>query len=126
MSLAVEFVGQRIDDRLRRMVLREETPDFLGDELGALGLVANHVQHLFAGEIAGLAEDRLRAVVVIVGMIFVMQLVLGKPPAGVGLRRLLDVLLGVMAFAEREEFHHFAREVLVRAAPCGFARRRGK
>jgi hypothetical protein len=37
-------------------------------------------------------------------------------PAGEGARRLLDVLLAVIAFAQGEQFHHLAREVLVRAA----------
>jgi hypothetical protein len=41
-------------------------------------------------------------------------------PAGEGARRLLDVLLAVIAFAEGEQLHHLAREVLVRAAaPAG-------
>ncbi len=76
-------------------------------------LRANQVQHVLAGKITGLPEDRLQPVVVISRMIFVMQPVLGKPPAGVRLRRLLDVLLRVVAFAEREEFHHLARKILV-------------
>jgi hypothetical protein len=113
MPWLVEFGGQRVDDRLRGLVLDEEAPEFFGDELGALGFGADHVQHVFAGKIAGLAEDRLGAVVVIAGVIFVMEPVLREAPAGVGLRRLLDVLLGVMALAEGEEFHHFAGEVLV-------------
>jgi hypothetical protein len=37
-------------------------------------------------------------------------------PAGEGARRLLDVLLAVLAFAQGEELHQLAREVLVRLA----------
>ncbi len=39
-----------------------------------------------------------------------------EAPAGERARRLLHVLLGVVALAEREELHHLAREVLVRRA----------
>ena len=39
-----------------------------------------------------------------------------EAPAGKGARGLLDVLLAVVAFAEREKLHHFAGEILVRRA----------
>ncbi len=46
-------------------------------------------------------------------VIFVVELVLREAPAGVGLCRLLDVLLRVMAFAKGEKFHHLAGKILV-------------
>ena len=37
-------------------------------------------------------------------------------PAGEGARHFLDVLLAVIAFAKREQLHHFTRKIFVRGA----------
>ncbi len=37
-------------------------------------------------------------------------------PAGEGARGLFDVVLSVIALAEAEELHHFAREIFIRVA----------
>ena len=64
-----------------------------------------------AVERAGLAEDRLGARVVPRGN--EPDLIAHEPPAGQGAGGLLDVVLGVMADAEREQLHQLAGQVLV-------------
>ena len=66
-----------------------------------------------AVEVAGEAEHRLVAVVVEPRRNMNSPFRLDAP-AGERARRFLDVVLGVVALAEREELHHLAREVLVR------------
>ncbi len=61
-------------------------------------------------------EHRLVAVVVNAGPEQVFAGIAIEAPAGERTRRFLDVLLGVVALAEREELHDLAREILVRLA----------
>ena len=67
-------------------------------------------------EVPALAEERLRAVVVHAAVVVEAAGavgVLAERPAGERARRLADVLLGVVADAEREQLHQLARVVLV-------------
>ena len=126
MVVALEFMGERSDDRLGRLILREIAPEFGANELGAVGPGADHPQDVLAGKVAGLAEESLGAVVVILRVVLEVDAVLVQAPAGVGFGGLLDVLLGVVAFAEGEELHHLAREIFVRVILVALARRRDR
>ena len=62
-------------------------------------------------KVSGLPEKRFDAVVVLFGVEECLPVF--ERPAGKGTGALFDVGLGVVAQAQREEFHHFARVVFV-------------
>ena len=104
-------------DLARVRIRRDEfAPQLGGDELGGLGPREQDVEHGVAVEAPGLPEHGLRAVVVEPRAEDERAGLAVEAPAGERARGLLDVLLGVVAFAEREELHHLAREILVRRA----------
>ena len=90
-------------------------PEFFDDKFGCRWLREQNVQHRVTIEIAGFAEHCLDAIVVHHWTETKRRVVVKiDAPAGVSARRFLDVGLAVIAFAEGEQFHHLAREILVR------------
>ena len=71
------------------------------------------VDDVFAAEVAGVPEEGLGPVVVQRFLINeVLRLV--DRPAGERARRVLHVVLGIVAQTQRKEFHHLARVIFVR------------
>ena len=100
-----------------RIVRDEEGPEFPGQESGALGAFADHVDNLIPGERPGPAKEGfLRGIEFprneTEGPAFLINPVTRESP-----RRLLDVLFGVMPLPQGKEFHHLAGKVLVRMLP---------
>ena len=89
----------------------EEFEEAGGDVFGAGGLFENDVDDVFAGEITGVAEEGFGAVVVFAEV--EDEGVADVGPAGKGTGGFLDVVFGVVADAEGEEFHEFTRVVFV-------------
>src|SRR5208283_1295388 len=85
------------------------------DELRGRTLREQGVEHVVTVEVPGTAEHGLRAVIMDERPEDEVAAVAVDAPAGEGPRRLLDVLLAVVAFAEREQLHHLTREILVRS-----------
>src|SRR5262249_26299225 len=79
-------------------------------------MLEQHFDEVVAFPLAGHSEDRLLAVVV-ARIVFAELLVNGRP-AGEAAGGLLDIFLGIIADAEREEFHQLASQVLVRMPPA--------
>ena len=92
----------------------ELAPQLADDELGAGRLRQQHIEHVIAIEVAGASEHGLVATVVLKAAEHESAIVGVEAPAGESPRGLLHVALAVAAFAEREEFHDLAREILVR------------
>src|SRR5205085_3151448 len=101
-----------LDALARRRQALEVRDDLARDEARAGRLLQDRVDALVAVELARDAEERLLAEVVIEPA--VREAALLVAPAGERARRFLDVGLGVVAVAEREELHQLARPVLVR------------
>ncbi|CAM2154859.1 hypothetical protein PT2222_310076 [Paraburkholderia tropica] len=94
----------------------ELAPHFRRHEMRRLWLAEQNVEHRVAIERAAVAEHGLHAVVVLRRPRDELPGIGVDGPARVGARRLGDVLLRVLPFAEREQLHDLAREVLVRLA----------
>ncbi len=75
------------------------------------GLVENDVDDVGTVEVAAVAEEVFDAVIVFLGV--EEEAVSGVGPTGEGAGGFLDVLFGVVADAEGEEFHEFAGVVFV-------------
>jgi hypothetical protein len=91
----------------------ELAPQLAGHEFRRLRLREEDIEHRAPVEAARAAEEGLDALVV---RRPAKQELTGfriNAPPGESARGLLDVLLAVMALAEREELHQLAREVLV-------------
>ena len=106
-----EFGGVVVDDFLWRVGVDEFAEEFVGDAAWAGGVVEDEVDDGFIVEFSSLAEDGFFAVVELLGVEF--GVVAFDAPAGEGAGDFLDVLLGVVADAEGEEFHEFAGVVFV-------------
>ena len=74
-------------------------------------MLVSDVDHVVAGEGAALAEDSFGTAVVLIGL--KLKFVALGAVAGERAGGLLDVVLGVVALAEHEEFEEFAGEVFV-------------
>ena len=95
----------------------EEGPKFSGQESGALGALADHVDDLVSGERTGPAKEGFLRGVVFPWKEPESPVLLVNPVTRESSRRFLDVLLGVMPFSQGKELHHLARKVLVRMLP---------
>ena len=94
------------------LVLADERAVQLADEeAGARLLLEQNIDHVAAVPVAGAAKDGLRPLVVKAFVELVAFAV--SVPAGESAGGFADVLLGVIADAEREQFHHFTGVVLV-------------
>ena len=119
LHLEVVLRDQRGDlvDELRLGVHVDEERQQLGrEQLRRRRLLEDDVDDVVAAEVPGLAEERLGAVVVHAAVVVEAAGavgVLAERPAGERARRLADVLLGVVADAQREQLHQLARVVLV-------------
>ncbi len=102
-ELALEVRGQ--------LLAHEEAVDLGRDVLGRDRLLEDDAEHVDAVEVAGAAEERLGAVVVLGGVDHEVEVL--EVPAGEGAGRLADVGLGVVAHPHGEQLHHLAGEVLV-------------
>jgi hypothetical protein len=107
------------------LVGAEEVVELARDEAGRGRLADDDVDDILAVEAAGLAEEGLDAVVVVVGAVDELDREeavrverdrLSKGPAGEGARGLLDVGLGVVADSHGEQLEQLAPVVLVRLA----------
>ena len=101
-----------------------------GDEAGGGLLAGDYFNDVVAIEVAGLAQEGLLVVVVVVGVVDEVGLVasvgiarhgVGDGPASEGAGGFLDVVLGVVGFAvhadaQREQFQKLAAPVLVDGA----------
>ena len=106
-----------------RLVGHEEVVQVAGDEARRGGLLDDDAHDVVAVEVAGLAQEGLLAVVVVVraederrgvAAVRIQRNGLRGGPAGEGARRVLDVLLAVVADAHGKQFEDFAAVVLVR------------
>jgi hypothetical protein len=92
----------------------KKVPEPGGDEARGLGLSDDHLQHVLAFIIASFAENGLFTLIVQVGAIGEPLPRLVQRPTGQRAGGFGNVLLRVVPFSQGKEFHHFAREVLVR------------
>ena len=99
----------------RQLVPHQEAVDLPGQVFRRHRLLEDDLQRIDAVEVAGPAEERLRAVVMLVRVHLEREVV--EIPAGERARAFAHVLLRVVPDAHGEEFHHLAGEILVRRRP---------
>ena len=112
MLFALKIAARRANDGGLGVVVGEEPPQPATDVLGGFGLGHDDVDDIVAVEVAGLSEEGLVAEVVLALVEEELGLAL-QLPAGEGPGRLADIVFGVVADAEAEEFHELAGVVLV-------------
>ena len=93
-------------------VAHQVTIDLGGDIAGRGGMVEDQVDDLYAVEIAVRAQELLVAVVMLGGID--LEVEPSEIPTGKGACGFANIVFAVVADAHGEQFHDFAREVLVR------------
>ena len=89
---------QRVGRRLR--LADQLAKQLAADELGARGLLEQNARNVIAVPFSAAVENRLRLVVVLARHL--LKLVADHEPSGEGPRGLPDILLAVLAPAQRE------------------------
>ena len=121
--------------RDRKLIGDKEVIQMPGEECSRRRLLTDNPDGVFAIPVSGLSEDGLLAVIVVVGVKFKLPGHVPVRPSGVvshldghvvrinyaptceGPGSLLDIFLGVVANAHREEFENLSPEVLVDVRP---------
>jgi hypothetical protein len=113
-----ERLGHSFDDlpalriRTSRSIVDEESIELLAKEYRRFGAREQDVHEVVAVECAPSSEDQLLAGVV--SLLPKLEGIVGEGESGQGSGALPDVRLGVtVPFAQYEEFHQFAGEILV-------------
>ena len=119
-------VGRRdVPGRHLRLVGHKEVVEMAGQETGGVLLPDDDVNDVAAVEVAGMAQETLFPIVVVVGPELetpvetaqgLARRLGGNRPAGKGPGGFLDVLLGIMPHAHREQFQQFPAPVFVDGA----------
>ena len=103
---------QDINRSRGRLIEYKSTQKFEGNEARACLLCEAKINYITPIQIGGFSKKRFIRKIMLT--LIKPKLVFTHMPTGEGTRRLLDILLGIIAFTQAEEFHHFARKVFIR------------
>ena len=113
MPSARNSVRHGVDQFRFRIFRGEKLPEFAGDESRRLRLADDDFQDVAPVELASFAQNRLDTIIVQTAAINIILIGLIERPAGHGAGGFGHVLFRVMTFAEGEQLHAFAGEILV-------------